>query len=119
MNTILASVGAASCLSGLGMLSDTVGSKQNITLKFDLMALVGAILSGLVAVTASCNNITPASAVIIGFVAAIIYKTTVNMFERLEIDDPLQVSQVHGFCGLWGVLAVGIFDNDVGVINSG
>ena len=76
-------------------------------------------MSGCVAATASCNNIEMSSAVIIGFVGALVYKSTVSLFERLEIDDPLQVSQIHGFCGVWGVLAVGIFDKDTGVINSG
>ena len=92
INTILSSVGSATCLTIIGMLSDTIGSKQNITLKFDLIALVGSIMSGCVSVTASCNNITPTSAVCIGFVGAIVYKTTVALFLRLEIDDPLQVS---------------------------
>lgn len=92
MNTILSAVGSASCLTLTGMLSDSIGSKQNITLKFDLIALVGAIMAGCVSVTAACNNITPSSAVLIGFVGAIIYKTTVALFLRLEIDDPLQVS---------------------------
>ena len=76
-------------------------------------------MSGCVAATASCNNIEMSSAVIIGFVGAIVYKLSVALFERLEIDDPLQVSQIHGFCGLWGVLAVGIFDKDMGLIYSG
>ena len=41
------------------------------------------------------------------------------LFLRLEIDDPLQVSQIHGFCGLWGLMAVGIFDKDRGLIVTG
>lgn len=41
------------------------------------------------------------------------------MFSKLEIDDPLHISQIHGFCGLWGLIAVGIFDKDTGIINVG
>ena len=76
-------------------------------------------MAGCVSITSACNNVTPSNSVIIGFVGAIVYKSAVSLFDRLEIDDPLQVSQIHGFCGIWGVLAVGIFDKDTGLINSG
>ena len=120
INTILSAVGAATAISIQNMLTlNKVDQSQNVTLKFDLVQIVGAIMSGCVAGTASCNNIHLSSALIIGVVAGLIYKATVYLFERLEIDDPLQVSQIHGFCGLWGVLAVGIFDKDNGLIYSG
>ena len=118
MNTILSAVGAATCLATLGIFSD-MGNKSDVTLKFDLMQLVGSIMSGCVAVTAASNNVEPTSAVIIGFVGAIVYRVSVTLLEKMEIDDPLQVSQIHGFCGIWGVIAVGIFDKDEGVIYKG
>ena len=118
MNTILSAVGAATCLAILGMFSN-VSNKTDITLQFDLMQLVGSIMSGCVAVTAASNNVEPTSAVVIGFVGAIVYSVSVSLFERMEIDDPLQVTQIHGLCGVWGVIAVGIFDKDTGLIYSG
>ena len=92
VNTILSAVGSVSCVSLTGMFSDQVGSKQNITLKFDLTTLIGSIMSGCVSVTACCNNIEPHNSILIGFIGAVLYTTTVVMFQRLEIDDPLQVS---------------------------
>ena len=62
---------------------------QNVTLKFDLSAIVGAIMSGCVAGTASCNNVDPASALIIGAVSALMFKASTVLFEKLYIDDPL------------------------------
>ena len=60
MNTIMSAVGAASCLSIMGMFSD-IGNKKDVTLKFDLMKMVGAIMSGCVRVVnfGSCirNNL--------------------------------------------------------------
>lgn len=88
-------------------------------MKFDLLAIVGSIMSGCVSVTACCNNIDPSSAIIVGGIGACIYKSTVDLFNRLQIDDPLQVSQIHGFCGLWGLIAVGIFDKDAGLLATG
>ena len=76
-------------------------------------------MSGCVAATASCNNITLAEAFAIGCTGGWIYKQSVTLFDKLEIDDPLQVTQIHGFCGLWGVFAVGIFDADTGLLHSG
>jgi Amt family ammonium transporter len=35
--------------------------------------------------------------------------------ERAGIDDPVGAISVHGTCGLWGVLAVGIFASGDGV----
>ena len=74
------------------MFADQVSSKQNSTLKFDVITLVGAIMSGCVSATACCNNIEPHNSVLIGFLGSIIYTATVVIFQRLEIDDPLQVS---------------------------
>ena len=88
MNTILSAVGSATCLAVIGMFSD-MGTRSDVTLKFDLMQLVGSVMSGCVAVTAASNNVEPTSAVVIGFVGAIIYNGTVSLLEKLEIDDPL------------------------------
>ena len=90
MNTIISAVGAVTAISGYNMFQvDSTRQSQNVTLKFDLTSFIGACMSGCVAVTASCNNVTFASAFVIGFVSAIIYTATTNMFEKLEIDDPL------------------------------
>ena len=76
-------------------------------------------IAGCVSATAACNNITPTDAVVIGFLGAIVYQSGVSLFLKLEIDDPLQVSQIHGFCGLWSLIATGIFDKERGLIVTG
>ena len=81
--------------------------------------IMNAILSGLVGITASCNNVSVSSAATIGLVSAIVYKTSTKLLHRWQIDDPVEASQIHGFCGLWGLIAVGIFDIDKGLIYSG
>lgn len=77
------------------------------------------MLAGLVSVTASCNNIELWAAAIIGIVGSFIYAQTKKIISRFEIDDPLDISEVHGFCGIWSVLAVGIFDVDKGFFYTG
>ena len=80
---------------------------------------MNSILVGLVSVTASCNNIEPMAAAIIGMVGSLLYLLTQRILNRARIDDPIEASHVHGFSGFWGCLAVGFFDLDSGLIYSG
>jgi ammonium transporter, Amt family len=82
------------------------------------MALNGA-LAGLVGITAGCWVVSPAEAVVIGSIAGILVILSVEFFDKvLHIDDPVGAVSVHGICGVWGTLAVGIF-GDLGKIDSG
>jgi len=45
--------------------------------------------------------------------------TAGKLLHRYKIDDPIGSFQIFGFSGMWGCLAVGIFDKDLGVINTG
>jgi Amt family ammonium transporter len=68
------------------------------------------LLGGLVAITASCAFVSPAAAVLIGVVAGFLVVASVLTLERrFRIDDPAGAIPVHGVCGLWGALAVGVF----------
>tara|TARA_B100000315_G_scaffold258564_1_gene311199 strand:- start:161 stop:1510 length:1350 start_codon:yes stop_codon:yes gene_type:complete len=73
------------------------------------MSLNGA-LAGLVAITAGCANVSPLSAIIIGGLGGIIVVLSVEFIDKvLKIDDPVGAVSVHGVCGAWGTLAVGLF----------
>lgn len=67
------------------------------------------ILAGLVGVTAGAAAMTTLGAVITGGVAGIIVVYSVFFFDRIKIDDPVGAISVHGVCGVWGTLAVGLF----------
>jgi Amt family ammonium transporter len=68
-------------------------------------------LAGLVAITAGCNNVTPLSSVIIGFLAGILVVLSVLFIERVfKVDDPVGAVSVHGVCGAFGTLAAGVFN---------
>ena len=73
------------------------------------MALNGA-LAGLVAITAGCAVVSPLSAIIIGAIAGILVVLSVEFIDKvLRIDDPVGAISVHGVCGAFGTLAVGLF----------
>ncbi len=80
--------------------------------KLDILMACNGALAGLVGVTAPVAFIAPWAAVVIGALAAPIMMISVNVIEKLfKIDDPVGAISVHGTCGLWGLLAVGIFAN--------
>jgi Amt family ammonium transporter len=83
------------------------------------VSLNGA-LAGLVGITAGTWVVSPVGAVIIGFLAGIIVVLSVEFLDKvLHIDDPVGAVSVHGTCGAWGTIAVGLFAdgvNDPGIV---
>ena len=78
--------------------------------KPDVAMACNGLLGGLVAITASCAFVTPAAAVVIGAVAGLLVVAAVIELERrFHIDDPVGAIAVHGVCGMWGALALGLF----------
>ena len=68
------------------------------------------LLAGLVAITAPSGFVNPTGSAIIGFIAGVLVCLSVSFVENtLKVDDPVGAISVHGTCGLWGVLSVGLF----------
>jgi Amt family ammonium transporter len=81
------------------------------------MALNGA-LAGLVAVTCPCCWISIEASFIIGLVAGILVVLAVIGIEKiLKIDDPVGAIAVHGVCGAWGTLSLGLFSMGTGELS--
>jgi Amt family ammonium transporter len=77
------------------------------------MSLNGA-LAGLVAITCPCAFVSVPSAVAIGAVAGVLVVFSVLFIEqRLRVDDPVGAISVHGVCGAWGTLSLGLFAQNV------
>jgi Amt family ammonium transporter len=70
-------------------------------------------LAGLVAITASANITSPASAAIIGSVGGVVCFIGINLLERFELDDAVGAIPVHLGGGVWGTLAVAVFGDSV------
>lgn len=74
--------------------------------------MANGMLAGLVAITAPCAFVAPWAAGVIGVIAGVLVIESVFFVERnLKIDDPVGAISVHGVCGIFGVLSVGIFAN--------
>lgn len=79
------------------------------------ISLNGA-LAGLVAITAGCDAVDPAGAVLIGIIAGFVLPFAVEFFDKiLKVDDPVGAISVHGVSGAIGTLAVGLFSTSEGL----
>ena len=87
-------------------------NKRNM---YNISPLTNGILAGLVSITAACNNVAPFSAFIIGIIGGLVYTFFSNLLVKFKIDDPLDAFPVHAGCGIWGVIAVGLFDQSSGL----
>ncbi|WP_346289437.1 ammonium transporter [Sphaerothrix gracilis] len=87
--------------------------------KPDLSMIINGILAGLVGITAGCAGVGYWGAVIIGLIAGVIVVFSVAFFDSIKIDDPVGAISVHLVCGIWGTLAVGLFDLELGLFYGG
>jgi Amt family ammonium transporter len=83
--------------------------------KPDLSMTINGILAGLVGVTAGCDGYSMPAAWVIGFIAGILVVYSVALIDKIGIDDPVGAWSVHGTCGIWGTLAVGLFNMNKGL----
>ncbi|MEM9645374.1 MAG: ammonium transporter [Planctomycetota bacterium] len=102
VNTTLA---AAAGVIAATVLSWGMFGKPDLT-----MSLNGA-LGGLVGITACCDAFTNEWAIVVGAVAGVLVVVGVVILDKLKIDDPVGAWPVHGLCGVWGCMALGILPN--------
>ena len=100
--TTTALAGCAGCLAAM-FFSWIFLKKPDVS-----MALNG-ILAGLVGITAGADSMGPWAAVVVGAIAGVIVVLSIIFFDSIKIDDPVGAISVHGVCGIWGTVAVGIF----------
>lgn len=88
--------------------------------KPDLSMAMNGALAGLVGITAPCAFVEPWAACVIGLTSGIIVVLGVELLDKLQIDDPVGAVPVHGMCGIWGTICVGIFGRQaLGLPNEG
>ena len=78
--------------------------------KPDIGMACNGLLGGLVSITGCCAFVAPAAAALIGTVAGLLIAFSVVLLEhRFRLDDPVGAISVHGLCGTWGAIALGLF----------
>jgi Amt family ammonium transporter len=79
------------------------------TKKWDTTAIINGFLAGLVGITAPCYWVSSEGAMMIGAVAGVLVIVGMEVLEYYRIDDPVGAWPVHGLCGIWGTIAIGLF----------
>jgi len=102
---VAANTTLAACAAGLtAMIYAYMRSKI-----WDVSFTVNGFLAGLVAITCPCYWVSPTGAIALGGIAGVIVVIGVEVLEYLRIDDPIGAVPVHGICGIWGTLSLGLF----------
>jgi Amt family ammonium transporter len=126
------SIGRIAFITNLSAISGVISALILTQLLYKVpdasMTLNGA-LAGLVGITAGCADVTPIGAIIIGTISGLLVVLSISFIEnKLKIDDPVGAISVHGVCGAWGTIAVGLFsaqaslgvgDKDLGLFYGG
>jgi len=81
----------------------------SMTGKPDVGMAGNGALAGLVSITAPVGAVTPIMAMVIGFIGGLIVVVSVIGIDKARIDDPVGAISVHGVCGIWGTLSIGLF----------
>ncbi len=88
--------------------------------KPDVSMTLNGALGGLVAITAGCDVVGFGGAALIGMIASFVLIFGIEFVDKiLKIDDPVGAIGVHGICGAFGTLAVGIFALEGGLLFGG
>jgi Amt family ammonium transporter len=110
MNTIIS--GAAAGLVANYVKPRFISSEKN----YDITGLCNGVLCGLVCITGICSEVLPWLSFIIGIIGGFVYVLGVKFLEKVKVDDPLEASVVHGFGGASGILFVGLFNENNGLL---
>lgn len=88
--------------------------------KPDAALTLNGALAGLVGITAGANEISFTGAIIVGLISGVIMLLSVEFIDqKLKVDDPVGAISVHGVCGTFGTLAIGLFSTDGGLFYGG
>jgi ammonia channel protein AmtB len=124
MNTVIASAAAGCQIFLQNQFSNSFKDQEKIAKTqlaqhYSVHELCGGVLAGLISISGASAHVDLWAAAIIGVIGSLIFQSLRKLNHRLEIDDPLDNSVIHGFCGLWSIFAVGLFDTDMGMIYTG
>ncbi|MCG8500059.1 MAG: ammonium transporter [Firmicutes bacterium] len=116
----IASIAVTTLLAGA---ASTITSMLVSWIKYgkpDVSLTLNGCLAGLVAITAGAANVTPNGALVIGGVGGVLMIYAVEFFDRvLKVDDPVGAISVHGACGVFGTIMVGLFAKEGGLLYGG
>ncbi|MGG3625051.1 ammonium transporter [Bacillus gobiensis] len=118
-NTSLASIALNTMLAGASGGTAALFMTLKKFGKADPSMTINGVLAGLVAITAGCAFVSHLSAIVIGAIGGLIVIFATLLVDQLKVDDPVGAVAVHGFTGVFGTIAVGLFDTSEGLFTTG
>lgn len=117
---VITSMGAIFITTNLAAAGGATGAMLYTWLRYgkpDVSMTLNGVLAGLVAITAGCDAVSPASSLIIGLIGGVVVAMSVEFIDqKLKIDDPCGAISVHGVCGALGTILTGVFAMEGGLI---
>jgi len=105
LGLVFTTTAIAAAAGGIG----SILTSMVVLKKPDLSMALNGLLAGLVSITAGADSVTVFESIIMGLIGGIIVVFAIIFFDKIKIDDPVGAISVHGVCGIWGTVAVGIF----------
>ena len=102
VNTLMGAIGG-----GLSGIVYSLITRKNI----DIILVSFSIIAGLVVISGGADIFSPIISFILGVSAVIPLLLGMKILEISKIDDPVNVIATHGFAGIWGAIATGLFGN--------
>lgn len=97
--TLAATAGAIAAMAAIWLRSG----------KPDVAMAANGMLAGLVGITAGAAAVSNVGALVIGGASGLLVVAAVIFFDRIRVDDPVGAISVHGVCGAFGTICVGLF----------
>eukprot|EP00270_Netrium_digitus_P009158 TRINITY_DN277_c0_g1_i1.p1 TRINITY_DN277_c0_g1~~TRINITY_DN277_c0_g1_i1.p1 ORF type:complete len:533 (+),score=71.49 TRINITY_DN277_c0_g1_i1:62-1600(+) len=101
--------GVTTTLAGCSAAITTLIGKRLLVGVWHVTDVCNGLLGGFAAITAGCSVVEPWAACVCGFVSAWVLIIGNMVSAMVRFDDPLEATQLHGGCGAWGLLFVGLF----------
>src|SRR5438132_3743808 len=102
---VAANTTLAACAGGLGAMLFVYPRSH----KWDTGISINGFLAGLVAITCPCYWVSPFGAICIGAIASVVMVLAVDFVEWIRVEDPIGAVAVHGACGIFGTISLGLF----------
>ncbi len=82
--------------------------KHYLTGNWNVSFILNGSLAGLVGITAGCAWVTPVASIVIGALSGAVLVASIRIVENMKIDDAVGAFSVHGACGAFGTLMIGV-----------
>ena len=94
-------------------------TQQQTSCVYNVETISSSIIAGISSIAGASGQVEIHSAFIIGSIGGMIYLFGSQILDRFQLDDPLQSTQTHLFCGIWGVIADGLVHKEKGLLTKG